>query len=77
MNNDIALLAARARNLAHADVNMMWSQNPSFEALFIEHFAKLVIKECVNVGERAFLNDNTTVPVFPTKQIKDHFGVEE
>jgi hypothetical protein len=42
-----------------------------------EIFADLIVKECVNVGNRAFLNDNSTVPVFPAKQIKKHFGVDE
>jgi hypothetical protein len=39
-------------------------------------FAEMIIKECIVVGNRAFHNDNSVVPVFPTKQIKEHFGVE-
>lgn len=42
-----------------------------------ERFAELVVQECVMVGGTAFLNDNSKVPIFPAKQIRDHFGVEE
>lgn len=38
-------------------------------------FAKLIIEECVKVGRDAWLTDNSTVPTFPLKQIKHHFGV--
>ncbi len=42
----------------------------------LEKFAELLIRECIDIGNRAFLNDNNTVPVFPGKQIRQHFGVE-
>ena len=42
-----------------------------------EKFAELIVRECVVVGGTAFLNDNSKVPIFPAKQIRDHFGVEE
>ena len=42
-----------------------------------EKFAELIVRECVSVGRTAFLSDNSTVPIFPAKQIKEHFGVEE
>jgi hypothetical protein len=41
----------------------------------VELLAELIVKECVNVGQDAFLH-GSTVPVFPTIQIKRHFGVE-
>ncbi len=44
---------------------------------FQEKFAELIVNECIDIGNRAFLNDNNTVPVFPGKQIRQHFGVEE
>lgn len=44
--------------------------------LFEQKFAELIVKECVNFGMVVFLNDHKTVPVFPAKQIKQHFGVK-
>jgi hypothetical protein len=41
----------------------------------VELLAELIVKECVTVGQDAFLH-GSTVPVFPTIQIKRHFGVE-
>ena len=43
----------------------------------LEKFAELIVRECVSVGRTAFLNDHSTVPVFPAENIKQHFGVEE
>ena len=37
---------------------------------------ELTVEECLHVGNKAFFNDHSIVPTFPTKQIKDHFGVE-
>lgn len=47
---------------------------PNYE---VEKFAELIVRECVMVGGTAFLNDNSKVPIFPAKQIREHFGVEE
>lgn len=41
-----------------------------------EKFVDLIVKECVSVGCTAFLNDNSTAPIFPAKQICQHFGVK-
>jgi hypothetical protein len=46
-------------------------------SLRVEKFAELLVKECIEVGNRAWLNDNSTFPTFPSEQIKEHFGVEE
>lgn len=43
----------------------------------LEKFVELIVQECIEVGHNAFLNDNSTVPIFPSNQIKQHFGVEE
>jgi hypothetical protein len=43
----------------------------------LQRFAELIVRECVSVGRTAFLNDNSTVPIFPAKQIQEHFGVAE
>ena len=40
-----------------------------------EKFAELIIQECIRIGSISFQNDNSIVPVFPSKQIKDHFEV--
>lgn len=41
-----------------------------------EKFAELIVEECVNIGNKAFLTDNSTVSVFPSAAIKNHFGVK-
>ena len=48
-----------------------------FDEVELEKFAELIVLECIEVGHNAFLNDNSTVPIFPSNQIKQHFGVEE
>ena len=40
-----------------------------------QKFAELIIQECIRIGSISFQNDNSIVPVFPSKQIKDHFEV--
>jgi hypothetical protein len=47
------------------------------QSLRVEKFAELLVKECIEVGNRAWLNDNSTFPTFPSEQIKEHFGVKE
>jgi hypothetical protein len=42
----------------------------------LEKFAQLIIQECAEVGNKVWLSDNSTVPIFPGKQIKEHFGLE-
>ena len=42
----------------------------------LDKFAELIIQECIRIGSISFQNDNSIVPVFPSKQIKHHFGVE-
>ena len=41
-----------------------------------EKFAELIVRECLDIGYKAYLNDNSTFPVFPREQIKKHFGIE-
>lgn len=43
----------------------------------LEKFAELIINECVDVGREAFIIDHSVVPIFPDKQIKQHFGVDK
>mgnify|MGYP000175535023 CR=1 FL=1 len=42
----------------------------------LEMFVELIVQECVNVGSLSWLSDNSKVPTFPAKQIKEHFGVK-
>ena len=67
MNERIKELAIEADIMAPT-----WNHVP----LGYQKFAELIVKECVTVGQDAFLH-GSTVPVFPTIQIKRHFGVEE
>ena len=41
-----------------------------------EKFAELIIKECAKVADES-LNIITMKPEWPSKYIKEHFGVEE
>lgn len=39
-----------------------------------QKFAELIVVECVNVGMRAWLDDNGIVPTFPSQQIQAYFA---
>ena len=41
-----------------------------------EKFAELIVKECARVADES-LNIITMKPEWPSKYIKEHFGVEE
>ena len=76
MNERIEQLALQANELDYEtfdEYNHKTVQHYKFNK---EKFAELIVKECVTVGQDAFLH-GSTVPVFPTIQIKRHFGVEE
>ena len=76
MNERIKELAEQANELDYEtfdEYNHKTVQHYKFNK---EKFAELIVKECVTVGQDAFLH-GSTVPVFPTIQIKRHFGVEE
>ena len=47
-----------------------------YEAEF-ERLVRLAVQEAIHVGALAFANDSSTVPCFPAKQIREHFGVDE
>lgn len=42
-----------------------------------DRLIELTIKNCVDVGQQAFYDDHSVVPVFPTRKILRHFGVKE
>ncbi len=70
----------RIRELAEQAVEetqlRMIMEYKNFESKLYEKFAELIVHECISVGNRAFLADNSVVPTFPTNQIKEHFGVK-
>jgi hypothetical protein len=74
VNKRIQELIKQADTYAH---NRLAEIGGSYLEYYNEKFAELIVKECVSVGRTAFLNDNSKLPVFPTKQIKHHFGIEE
>ena len=86
MNKRIRELAKQARDWAEVSYK---KQNEQFTShwdtpigytpsqFFEQKFAELIVRECVSVGRTAFLNDHSTVPVFPAEKIKEHFGVAE
>ena len=47
-----------------------------YEAEF-ERLVRLAVQEAIHVGALAFANDSSTVPCFPARQIREHFGVDE
>jgi hypothetical protein len=53
------------------------TQSDSWEeqAKFMERFAELIVRECVDVGIKDFYNHLPNI--FPANAIKKHFGVEE
>jgi hypothetical protein len=80
MKNEIALLAARAHNLAHADEHALWAQNPSYESLFAEHFAKLLLKECIDVIKNESMGSTDEWENglhIAVEAIEHNFGVKE
>lgn len=72
MNSRIRELLPAPKNLnplaGHPTLGFTQSQ--------MEEFAELIIRECVRIGGREFLHDNSIVPTFPSNQILEHFGVE-
>lgn len=82
MNERIKLLALQAVQLVadehtNGDESRLNTDSYHVKDLIQEKFAELIVGECVSVGRTAFLNDHSTVPVFPAEKIKEHFGVEE
>jgi hypothetical protein len=80
MNERIKELAADARGqmvvLTTVD-DEQWRQHEEF----VEKFAELIVKECVNVvAVGSFLHDQAPTAIFAKEcsaAIKRHFGVEE
>ena len=80
MNERIKELAADARGqmvvLTTVD-DEQWRQHEEF----VEKFAELIVKECVNVVDGgSFLHDQAPTAIFAKEcsaAIKRHFGVEE
>ncbi len=73
MNERIRELAVQAVEETQL---LMIMEYKNFESKLYEKFAELLVGECVEIGIKAWLADNSTVPTFPSKQIKEHFGFE-
>ena len=66
MNERIKELAREAGLLAY---------NPEGPPTKLEKFAELIVEECARVADES-LNIITMKPEWPSKYIKEHFGVE-
>ena len=67
MNERIKELAREAGLLTY---------NPEGPPTKLEKFAELIVEECARVADES-LNIITMKPEWPSKYIKEHFGVEE
>lgn len=77
MNKEIFELAKQA-DLIEWDILPSGARTPDHESVVkAQKFAELIVRECVDIGRETFINDHSVVPIFPAKQIKQHFGVEE
>ena len=68
MNERIKQLWEEAAKTTQSD---SWEE----QAKFMERFAELIVRECVDVGIKDFYNHLPNI--FPANAIKKHFGVEE
>lgn len=64
-----------AKDMATKEPHLCSVGSDYFWALVHERFAELIVNECVDVGCKAFVNDNRPVPTFPDKHIRQHFGL--
>jgi hypothetical protein len=56
---------------AREDAGETWDSQEQF----IQRFAELIVRECARVADES-LNIITMKPEWPSKYIKEHFGVE-
>lgn len=75
MNERIRTLAIAAKQYAieqkaHKGIESLFMHDD-----FVDKFSELIIRECIKVGCNAMYNDHSKVQTFPSKAIKDHFGV--
>jgi hypothetical protein len=66
----------RIEDIARQCMSMRFFVDTASEDFDYKKFAELIVQECVNVGSLSWLSDNSKVPTFPAKQIKEHFGVK-
>lgn len=57
--------------------NYKWSERAIFDTsnMDLQMYTKLIIEECNRVGAIAFYNDNSMLPLYPSRAILDHFGM--
>jgi uncharacterized membrane-anchored protein YjiN (DUF445 family) len=74
MNERIRELAGQAKFMAEEDINKQISYNTELKA-FAEKFAELIVRECSGIVQNYMSRWPEDHEL--TKQIKQHFGVEE
>ena len=75
MNKRIRLLADEAAKFSAV---MTLPTGESGDDLFVEKFAELIIRECVDIAQNHVMNISTYADAeCVSNQIKEHFGVEE
>ena len=77
MNSRIKELAEEAEDLVDWGDPMDHDHYSAARNEWQEKFSELIIKECIKVGCNAMYNDHSKVQTFPSKAIKDHFGVKQ
>ena len=70
MNERIKELAEQV-GLPMGVTEPQWHYEPA-----IYQLAELIVRECIEVGSKAFCKDSRIVSIFPANQIKEQFGVE-
>ena len=75
MNERIKQLAEQAEMYA-GDLIDQGADYDQYPRYYTEKFAELIVKECARVADQS-LNIITMKPEWPSKYIKEHFGVEE
>ena len=75
MNKRIRLLADEAAKFSAV---MTLPTGESGDDLFVEKFAELIIRECVDIAQHHVMNISTYADAeFVEEQIQKHFGVTE
>lgn len=61
-----------------AEGDLEWRDRAIYDTsdMDLQLYTKLVVEECIKAGSTAFYKDNSTIPVFPTQAILEHFGMK-
>lgn len=58
------------------DEHLWLSEPDDDDTKALKVMLEMIVRDCVKVGQTAFMNDNSTVPTFPAEAILKHFGIE-